>query len=176
MRWRVFEKAKLRRWAQVSQDHPQEPKFRTRRALEPAGEEISGDVRDGTRIVCRRRDGSLAGKGDEIRTPDLDADAAGHQLFTPQPLASPARELRQFGLQNARIADVAREGLLGTERLLVAIREHGTIVNARRAFPHPLSVSAEQRPQQRIRGVSELAKSVDTDRLDSHTALAPQAR
>src|SRR6478609_697072 len=36
VRWRVFEKAELRRRAQVSQDHPQEAKFRTGRALEPA--------------------------------------------------------------------------------------------------------------------------------------------
>src|SRR5258708_2205582 len=102
---------------------------------------------DGTPIVCRRRDGALAGGCKEITAPDFDADATGHELLASQALARQPCESRQFGLQDARIADVSLEGVFRAERLLVAIRNNRTVVDPRSAFPHALGVSPEQRPQ-----------------------------
>src|SRR6185437_6776368 len=64
------EQAELRGGAQVGQDHPQQPKFRTRVLFEPARKQLPSDIAQRPLLMGGRCNRPLACEGREIVTSD----------------------------------------------------------------------------------------------------------
>ena len=78
-------------------------------------------------------------------------------------------------MQTRGIGDVGLEGFLGTDLLLVDVRNHRTIVDAGRALLQAFGVAAEQGPQPRRRGLAQVTERVDAECLDFRCRLRAEA-
>jgi len=121
---RLLEQPQLRGGGQFSEDHPQQAKFRTAVAREPARQQLCRYAGDRTRLAGRRRDRPLSREGDKVVPPDLHTDAAGHEAALAQAARRQVRQARELALQGAGIADIALEGVLGGERLFLDLRQY----------------------------------------------------
>ena len=128
---------------------------------EPAAEQLRGHRGDGAPLAGRRRDGALAGEGGEVTAPDLDADAAGHELARAQPLAARSARRASSRCSTPGSPMSVLEGVLGAEGLLLDVRQHRPLVDPGGALAHPGGVAPEQRPQHRVRGAAQLPEGGD---------------
>src|SRR6516165_10904175 len=111
----VLEQPELRAGRQLSEDHSEQAKFRTRVGAEPPREQFRRHPGDRPRLAGRRRDCPLPREGGEVSTPDLHPDAGGPQPTGAQAARRQVREARELAPQLPRVADIVLEGLLGAE-------------------------------------------------------------
>src|SRR5262249_285142 len=112
---RLLEQPQLRGRRQLSEDHPQQPKFPTGVGCEPPAKQLGRPPGDRPRLPGRWADRPLTREGGEIGAPDLHPDAACHEPAGAQTARCQVREARQVAPQGTWCADILLEGLLGAQ-------------------------------------------------------------